>query len=52
MINPVSQLLPSSGLDALKPLNTQPNKSAGPSFTDYLSKALDQVNTQQVQAER
>jgi flagellar hook-basal body complex protein FliE len=53
MIDSVSKLSPASGLDNLKALNAADSKQAsGPSFTDYLSKALEQVNAQQVQAEQ
>jgi len=53
MINSVNKLMPTGGLDAVKSLNPAAQQAAsGPSFNDYLTKALEQVNTQQVQAEK
>jgi flagellar hook-basal body complex protein FliE len=53
MINSVASLLPingTGGAQALQP--TDSKKTQGPSFSQFLNSAIQQVNTQQVEADK
>ncbi|HEU4964239.1 MAG TPA: flagellar hook-basal body complex protein FliE [Bacilli bacterium] len=53
MINNVSRVLTNQGLEGIKQAtqSAQPT-TAGPSFTDFLKNAIEQVNDQQQTAEK
>jgi flagellar hook-basal body complex protein FliE len=53
MIDSVSRLIPTAGLDQVKPLQaTGTDKTSGSSFSEVLSHAIEQVNTDQLQADK
>jgi flagellar hook-basal body complex protein FliE len=53
MIDSVSRLIGATGLDQVKPLQgTGTDKTSGPSFSDVLANAIEQVNIDQVQADQ
>lgn len=53
MINSVANLLPVSGTSGLQAAQqTGANSTQGPSFSEYLNTAIEQINTQQNQADQ
>lgn len=52
MINTVANLLPVNGTGSVQALQpTDVKKATGPSFSDFLNQAMEEVNAQQVQAD-
>ncbi|KEO82927.1 flagellar hook-basal body complex protein FliE [Tumebacillus flagellatus] len=53
MINSVSNLLPVSGTSSVQSLQAaDAKKTAGSSFSDFLNQAMEEVNTEQLQADK